>query len=338
MILSRVPKLLIALALLLLVIALPWLLPTRDLHLAVEILIAGTFAMSLGLIMGHGGMVSLGHAAFFSIGGYTAGLLLEAGVPFGAAFLIAPAAAAVGGWLMGLVAARRSHAYLLMLTFALGQLVFSVFFRWRSLTGGDDGLIGIRPPDWLLPLSNFYWFSLGLGAASVLILYRVYKSPFGYSLRAVRDSQSRALASGIPIRRQQIVAFIIGALFAGLAGAQSAFFNRAFFPGSAHWLHSADAFVAVILGGPQLFLGPLLGAVILEALSELISRYTVYWYLILGGTMIAIALLAPRGVGPLLVELSRKWRARLSSRWDKESQSPLLQSEKPAPSSKSEIA
>ena len=290
-------------------VGLPWVLSTRDLHFAIELLIAGLFAMSLGMIMGQGGMVSLGHAAFFSIGGYTAGLLLKAGVDFSLAMTAAPLAAAAAGWLMGFLAVRRSHAYLLMLTFALGQLVYSVFFSWRSLTGGDDGLIGIRPPGWLIPLENFYWFSLALTGVSIFVLFRIFQSPFGYSLRAVRDSPNRAIASGIPVRRQQIMAFVIGAFFAGIAGALFAFFNRAFFPGSAHWLHSADAFVAVIVGGPMLSFGPLVGAVILEFLSEFISRYTVYRFLFLGAAMIFIALVAPYGVGPPFMRLiARIWQ------------------------------
>lgn len=299
-------------------VVLPWLLPERDLHLAIELLISGLFAMSLGLIMGQGGMTSLGHAAFFGVGGYAAGLMaLRLDSPFVVTLLVAPALAALAGGLIGFLAVRRSKTYLLMLTFALGQLTYAVFFSWRSLTGGDDGLIGIQPPTWLLATDHFYWFSLVVVIVCLAILYQIDRSPFGYGLRAARDSVKRAHASGIDVRRQQIVAFIIAGYFAGVSGALSAYFNRAFFPGGAHWLHSAEAFVSVIIGGPALFLGPLVGAIVLGLLSDLISRYTVYWFLFLGICMILIALLAPNGLTHLVDALAPRLQSLRGRRSDK---------------------
>jgi branched-chain amino acid transport system permease protein len=203
----------IALVAVVLLFMVPLLLSERDQHLAVEIVISALFAMSLGLIMGQGGMISLGHAAFFGIGGYSAGLMLtRLGASFWATLLVAPPMAALAGGVMGVLAVRRSHTYLLMLTFALGMLVYAVFFSLRSLTGGDDGLIGIRPPAWLQSIDRFYWFALIVTLVSIAVLYQVSRSPFGYSLRAARDSSRRALASGIAVRRQQIAAFVLAAL------------------------------------------------------------------------------------------------------------------------------
>jgi branched-chain amino acid transport system permease protein len=243
-----------------------------------DILIFALFALSLNLLVGYAGMLSLGHAAFFAIGGYSAGLLVKhLGFAMPLALAAAPllAAAAAGG--MGFFCVRLSHAYFIMLSLAFGQLVFTVIWKWRSLTGGDDGLTGIMPLAALVQPSAYYYFVLAVVLACTAALYRIGQSPFGRALLAIKDNPRRAAFLGIHIRRMQLAAFVVAAAFAGVAGGLQVFFHRGMFPGSAHWLTSADAFVAVTLGG-----------------------FTEYWLFFLGIVILIVALVRPQGLVSLV--------------------------------------
>jgi len=264
---------------------------------ATDILIFVLFALSLNLLVGYGGMLSLGHAAFFAVGGYSAGLLVKhLGLAMPLALVAGPPLAALAALVIGFFCVRLSHAYFIMLTVAFGQLLFTVVWKWRDLTGGDDGLTGIMPVPALAGSSAYYCLVLVVVLASVAGLYRIGESPFGRALRAIKDNPRRAESVGIHVRRHQLTAFVVAGAFAGLAGALQVFFHRGIFPGAAHWLTSADALVAVTLGGTTYFAGPVLGATVFKILGFAVPRFTEYWLFFLGIAILLVALGRPQGL------------------------------------------
>jgi len=274
---------------------------------ATDILIFVLFALSLNLLVGYAGMLSLGHAAFFSIGGYGAGLLVKhLGVAMPLALAAGPLLAALAALVIGFFCVRLSHAYFIMLSLAFGQLVFTVIWKWQGVTGGDDGLTGVMPLAALAPSSAYYYFVLAVVLACTAALYRIGHSPFGRALLAIKDNPRRAAFVGIHVRRVQLAAFVVAGAFAGVAGALQVFFHRGMFPGSAHWLNSADAFVAVTLGGVSYFAGPIVGAALFKLVSLAVPLFTAYWPFFLGIVILLVALFRPEG----LLSLVRRPAAR----------------------------
>ena len=297
---AALPGLIIVLA------VLPFLAPQVVIIYMTDLLIFTLFALSLNLVVGYGGMLSMGHAAFFATGGYTAGLLVtHLGVAMLPALLAGPIVAAVVALVIGFFCVRLTHAYFIMLTLAFGQLVYTVFWKWHSATGGDDGLTGIMPHPLLASQSAYYMFVLVIVLASAWALYRIGRSPFGSALLAIKDNPRRAAFLGIDVRRMQLAAFTVAGTFAGIAGALQAFFQRGMFPTSAHWLLSADGFVAVCIGGANYFFGPVVGAVLLKLLQLFGPRITEYWLFILGSFILFVALVRPAG----LLSMIRRQRA-----------------------------
>lgn len=288
----------------------PLALPPFFLQLLTEIAIVGLFATAFNLLMGFGGMVSFGHAAYFALGAYAPALLVKrAGVPVLLALPAAPVVAAAGALLFGYFIVRLSHTYFAMLSLAFGQIVFTVIFKWKALTGGDDGLLDVWPPALLKSPAAYYYFTLTVVGLSVLALRVIVDSPFGYALRSVRENPRRARFIGIDVRRHQLVAFVISGAFSGLAGGLFAFYNGSVFPDFAYFTKSFEPLVVALLGGVQSFFGPLAGALCFKILEWLVSRqWPVYWPLFLGTIVILVIVLLPKGfVG--LVE-GRPWRTR----------------------------
>ena len=288
----------------------PLALPPFFLQLLTEIAIVGLFATAFNLLMGFGGMVSFGHAAYFALGAYAPALLVKrAGVPVLLALPAAPVVAAAGALLFGYFIVRLSHTYFAMLSLAFGQIVFTVIFKWKALTGGDDGLLDVWPPPLLKSPAAYYYFTLTVVGLSVLALRAIVDSPFGYALRSVRENPRRARFIGIDVRRHQLVAFVISGAFSGLAGGLFAFYNGSVFPDFAYFTKSFEPLVVALLGGVQSFFGPLAGALCFKILEWLVSRqWPVYWPLFLGTIVILVIVLLPKGfVG--LVE-GRPWRTR----------------------------
>ena len=280
---------------------LPQLMPLVLVVQATDVLIFVLFALSLNLLVGYTGMLSLGHAAFFALGGYGTGLATKyAGLGMPLALAAGPLLAALGALGIGFFCVRLTHSYFIMLTVAFGQLIYTVIWKWRALTGGDDGLIGIQPAPALAASEAYYYFVLGVVLASVLVLHRISESPFGGALKAIRDNPRRAEFIGLDVRRYQLGAFVIAGGFAGIAGALQLFFHRGMFPNAAHWLTSADAFTAVVLGGPRYFAGPIVGASLFKGLATAVPRVTEYWFFVLGVAILLVALLRPRGLMSLL--------------------------------------
>jgi branched-chain amino acid transport system permease protein len=304
----------------------PLVLPPFFLQLLTEIAIVGLFATAFNLLMGFGGMVSFGHAAYFALGAYAAALLVKrADVPVLLALPLAPLAAAAGALLFGVFIVRLTQTYFAMLSLAFGQIVFTVIFKWKSLTGGDDGLLDVWPPAFLKSAAAYYYFTVAVVLLCLYALYAVVESPFGYALRAVRDNPRRARFIGINVRRHQLVAFVISGAFSGMAGGLFAFYNGSVFPDFAYFTKSFEPLVVALLGGVQSFYGPLAGAFGFKVLEWLISRqWPVYWPLFLGTVVIVVIIALPQGfvglvsgrlwtspaaAGAMIGAHLRRWRA-----------------------------
>ena len=282
-------------------LALPLVLPTFWLWMAVEIFAFALFAASLHLLMGLGGMVSFGHAAYFGLGAYGAALLLKlAGWPMPLAFLAAPVVAAAAAAVFGYFSVRLTSIYFAMLTLAFAQIVFAVVHQWDDVTGGDNGVLSVWPPPWLKSPMRYYYWALVFAGAGVVLLRLVAASPFGLALRAVRDHARRAEAVGINIRALQWTAFVVAGFFAGLAGAIFVFLKGSVFPVYTEAPMSVQPLVMVLLGGVAAPAGPLIGAAAYKLLDTVITRFTDYWQAGLGGILIVLVLAFPRGIAGVL--------------------------------------
>jgi branched-chain amino acid transport system permease protein len=267
---------------------------------ATRIVIYAIVAMSLDFIVGYGAMVSFGHAAFFALGGYVAGILLTNGVD--SAFVTWPAAmlaAAVLAAGVGALSLRTSGVYFIMITLAFGQMVYYASVALKMF-GGTDGLP--VPARSTLPLidlrdaTTFYAVCVIALVAFFLIASRLVESRFGMVVRGAAESERRLTALGFPVTRYRLVAFVIAGAAAGLAGALWADFSRFVSPDMASWTRSGEFLVMVILGGIGSLAGGLYGAAVLTGFESLFSGFTEHWMLILGVVLILIVLFAKRGI------------------------------------------
>ena len=277
--------------------------------LAIDLLTAALFAASLHFIMGPAGMASFGHAAYFGLGAYAAALLAHwLHLPMAWTLAVSPWVSAAAALMFGWFCVRLSGVYLAMLTLAFAQIVWSIVFQWDSVTGGSNGLTGIWPAPWLSDKTAFYLLTLGLVAGSVILMRRLLWSPFGYAMRAGRDSPLRAEAIGIDVQRVQWMAFAVAALFAGLAGALYVYSKGSLSPDVLGVGRSVDAIVMVLLGGLQTLSGPLVGAVTFTWLQDTLARNTDYWRAMLGGSILLMVLVFPAGIVGSLDHWVQRWR------------------------------
>jgi branched-chain amino acid transport system permease protein len=291
-------------------LVLPLLLPSFLVVVMTEIAIVALFATAFNLLMGFGGMVSFGHAAYFALGAYAAALLVkQAAWPMPLALAASPFVAAAGALFFGFFIVRLTHTYFAMLSLAFAQIVFTVLFKWKSLTGGDDGILNLWPPPALKSPLAYCYFTLAVAGAGMLAMRAIVDSPFGYALRAIRENPRRARFIGVNVRRHQLFAFVLSGFFSGLAGGLFAFFNGSVFPDFAYLNKSFEPLVVVLLGGIQSFFGPLAGAVGFKILETFIARqWPVYWPLFLGSAVVLVVVALPQGFVGLLQR--RSWRIR----------------------------
>ena len=302
----------IGVVVLLVLIALPWLARASPyaLVLGVDVLIAALFATSLHFIMGPGGMASFGHAAYFGLGAYGTALAVKwLAAPMGLALAAAPVAAALGALLFGWFAVRLSGVYLAMLTLAFAQIVWSIVFQWQEFTGGSNGVLGIWPSVPFDRLSAFFLLTLVLVVAGVLLLRRMLFAPFGYAMRAGRDSPLRAEAIGIDVKRVHWLAFAIAGTVCGVAGGIFAFAKGSISPETISIGRSIDGLVMVLLGGVQTLSGPIVGASVFAVLQDLVMQQTEYWHALLGGIILVLVLAFPAGLAGGFLRLAARWRS-----------------------------
>lgn len=287
------------------------------LNVAPQIFIMGTFAMSLNLLIGYAGMVSFGHAAYFGVGAYTLGILLQkTGVGLAASLALAIVAGALAALVIGFFCVRLGTIYFSMLTLAFAQIVYTVVIRWTSLTGGDQGLIGGIPvapveigPWTLLPRSAvpFYYLTLLLTAGAFVVAKVLMDSPWGVLVRAVRDNAQRVEFLGANERALRLAVFVVAGGLAGLAGALMALYVGGAYPDFVYWTKSAEPIFMVLVGGTNSLLGPIVGAAVLVTLTALVTQYTSLWGLVLGGILVAFTLFLRIGI---VDYLSERWRRR----------------------------
>ncbi len=265
--------------------------------LGIDVLIAVIFATSLHFIMGPGGMHSFGHAAYFGLGAYGAALMVKwLAVPMGLGLVAAPLIALAGALLFGWFAVRLSGVYLAMLTLAFAQIVWAAMFQWEGFTGGSNGVIGVWPPPPFNSAAVYYLLTLAIAVIAVLLLRRFLFAPFGYAMRAGRDSPLRAEAIGIDVKRVHWLAFAIAGGICGIAGGLFAFAKGSISPETIHVGRSIDGLVMVLLGGIQTLTGPIVGASVFATLQDTVMRQTEYWRALLGLIILLLVLAFPQGI------------------------------------------
>jgi branched-chain amino acid transport system permease protein len=302
-----------ALALTVLVL-IPFVFPSKAL---VDFVIRGAalalFATSLNLLVGFAGMVSFGHGMFFGIGAYSFGLLMQrTGIPIPAAFALTLVITALSALVIGLICVRLKEIYFAFMTLALQMLVHSLIILWVPLTGGDQGLFGgiPRPPFLGVNLANqthLYLMSCVLLVVGLMLMRHISESPFGYTLRMIRDNPARAGFIGIEVFRVKLVAFVFAGVFAGVGGVIMSLFVSGAYPELADWTISGQGIFTIMLGGLTAFLGPTVGTTILLLLNDFVTKTTEYYGLTVGIVILFFALGLRRGLLDFLIEW---WRRR----------------------------
>ncbi|MGF6653243.1 branched-chain amino acid transport system permease protein [Paraburkholderia youngii] len=274
--------------------------------LGTRVLVLGLAAMSVNFLLGFTGVLSFGHAAYFGLGAYGAGLALKfvaPSTPF--ALLCGTLLGGIAGALLGALCARRRGVYFAMVTIAFGQVFYYIAFQWSSLTGGDDGLrgfsrmplhLGITTIDILSNADAFYYFVLFCLALAVGLMGFILRSPFGRTMIAIRENERRARFLGIPADRHIWIAFTLSCFFMGFAGALYALLNNFADPRGLHFSQSGDFVMMAVMGGMRSLWGPLLGAAVFVVLQDYLSSITVNWMSFVGMLFIAIVLFFPRGL------------------------------------------
>jgi branched-chain amino acid transport system permease protein len=304
---TRAAELLVLLALL----VLPFLMTEYPRALVSEIYIFAIFAMSLDLLLGFTGLMSLGHAAFFGLGAYAVAVL---GVQFGInAWLGVVAGVAVAGCgaaLIGFFCVRTAGIPFLMLTLAFSQLVFSVALKWREVTGGSDGIaIAEKPSFFGYDLSNslvMYFMALSFFALAYWGLRRLLNAPLGHAFVGIRENEQRMMAIGYPTRAYKLLSFTIAGAIAGLAGGLYAIFNGFISADAVYWTASGDILIMTMLGGAGTLIGPAVGAAIVLLMKNVVSSYSEHWLAIIGVTFIFCVMFFPGGLWGTLQRL--QWR------------------------------
>lgn len=279
--------------------------------LATEIMVYALFALSLNVIIGFSGNVSFGHAAYFAIGGYVNAILLTTyGWPLWLSFPAAVVLSALAAAFVAYFCTRLTDIYFAMLTLAFSMLVWAIAFKWRSVTGGDDGFVGVDVPAFIDSRVPFFYFTLVIVTGSIALLWTICHSAFGQALVAVRENLTRAGFIGVNTRLMRGLAFVVAGTFAGVAGAIFAMYNRGVYTESAFWTESAQVLIMTLLGGMYSFFGPAIGAAVLYILERFANEYTEYWPTVAGLILLVIVLVLPEG----LVGLARRLGARLVRR------------------------
>src|SRR5574341_349487 len=287
------------------------------LYLTIQILILSVFSLGFNLLFGYTGLLSFGQAGFFAVGAYGCAKILLAVPNLLLGLAGGVLAAGIVAVVLGILSVRHTRIYFSMLTLAFGMMIYSIAWKWRDFTGGDDGLVGVpRAPleiPGLLNLSmatmgRYYYFVLVITFIAVALAYRLVHSPLGLTFRGIRDSEGRMAFTGVPVRTYRLIAFVIAGLYAGLAGALLPALENTVTPPVAHWTTSADPVLATLLGGIHAFAGPIVGAFLLFIIKDIIVRFTEYWLICLGAIVVALVMGFRGGILSILVERLMPWR------------------------------
>jgi branched-chain amino acid transport system permease protein len=275
-------------------------------ELGERVIVLGLAAMSVNFLLGYTGVLSFGHAAYFGLGAYGAGMTIRYLVPStGFGLLVGALVGTLAGAIIGPMIIRLRGVYFAMVTIAFGQVFYFIAFRWNNVTGGDDGLLGwTRMPlnfgfttvDILHNPRAFYYFILAIFAISVGVMAWVLRSPFGRTLIAIRENERRARFLGIPVDRHIWMSWVISCCFVSVAGALYALLNNFVDPRALYWTQSGDFVIMAVLGGMRSFWGPLIGAAIFVLLQDYLSSQTQNWMSFVGLFFVLVVLFFPRGI------------------------------------------
>jgi branched-chain amino acid transport system permease protein len=300
---------LIALAAFLVLAALPQLSSSKALlDFVIRCAAMGLFATSLNLLVGYAGMISFGHGMFFGLGAYGFGLIMQrSAMPIPLAFVATLAITAVVATIIGAICVRLKEIYFAFVTLAFQMLIHSTILSWSSFTGGDQGLRGGIPrPVFLgIDLSNhvhLYLASCALLVGGLLAMRQIAQSPFGYTLRMIRDNEIRARFIGIDVWRAKLTIFVLAALFAAAGGILMALFVSGAYPEFAYWTISGEGIFINMLGGVTTFLGPMVGTVLLLTLNDTVTRLTEYHGIVLGLVILFFAIGLRKGLMDFVVD------------------------------------
>jgi len=293
--------------------ALPWLMPNDFyVNLASQILVYAVWALSLNLLVGFAGMQSLGHAAYLGGGAYVcAWLVANAGLGHAGAALLTLVIVGVMAGLFGVLALRASGLGFLMITLALGQILWGVAYRWVDVTGGDNGIrLPSRPAPFGLALNQpapFYYFALGVFAVVLLVMWRIAQSPYGAALRGTRDQPRRMSALGYNVWLIRWSAFVLAGFWGGVAGLLYVYYNKFVSPQALSLQQSAEVLIMTILGGVGSIIGPVVGAIMITLVKTVVSSYVDRWNTLLGVLFLLVIVFMPEGVVPGLRRLRRRF-------------------------------
>ncbi len=284
--------------------------------LAINILIFGLFAVGFNLVFGYTGMLSFGHAAFLGVGGYLTGIaMVHFGIHWLPAIAVGVLASLLAGLIVGYLAIRTRGIYFSMVTLALGQVIYYIFYKAERWTGGENGLRGIRVEaielfgfrlDFLNPITKYYiiWVFVAL---ALWVVSRVLASPFGAVIEAIRENEKRTVACGYDVARAKLLIFVISAGVCGLAGALRALHLSVVPVDSLHYLQSGQAVMMCLLGGMGSFFGPFVGAAVFLYLEDIVTTMTKHWMAVVGLLFMGLVLFFPRGIwGSLLHKLVQR--------------------------------
>ena len=305
------------LALILFLFLEPALLGRYPLYLTIQILILSVFAIGFNLLFGYTGLLSFGQAGFFAVGAYVCAKILLAYPSLLPGIIGGVVASGIVAAIVGFLSIRHTRVYFSMLTLAFGMMIYSIAWKWRDVTGGDDGLVGIPRAPLELPgfslslatMERYYYFVLVVSLLAIWLMRRIVGSPLGLTLQALRDSESRVAFAGVSVRAYRLIAFTIAGIYAGLAGAMLPPLENTVTPPIAHWSFSAEPVLATLLGGIHAFSGPIVGSFLLFMIKDIIMRITEYWLIWLGAVVVALVLGFRGGVVSIVGALSSRLKA-----------------------------
>lgn len=315
---------LLILALIVFLFFLPQLVGKYVMYMTMHILILSVFALGFNLLLGYTGLLSFGQAGFYACGAYGCAKVLLAMPSLLPGIICGILFAGLTALILGFLCIRHTRIYFAMLTLCFGMMIYSLAWKWHTMTGGDDGLVGIPRAPLEIPgilsidmssMGNYYYFVLIVCLLAIGLFYRIVNSPFGLTLQGIRDSESRIAFTGISVKNYRLIAFIIAGLYAGLAGALLPPLENTVTPPLAHWTHSAEPIMATLLGGIHTFAGPIVGAFVFYVIKDIIVRFTEYWLICLGAIVLALVMGLPGGVVSIFEKRLIPWiRLRFAER------------------------
>lgn len=284
----------IAGAVVLLLLILPAFLGKYNIYLLTKIIILSLYAVAFNILLGSAGLLSFGNALFFSGAAYTVAVcVVKLSMPIWACLVLAILTVIVLSLVTGFLSLRHKDIHFALITLSFSMLFWGVVMKWRSVTGGEDGITGISR---MMSLYEYYYLVLPVVVVCMAVIYRILHSNFGLLLESLRENETRVSFSGHSIIKYRMYAMVLSALFTGIAGILWLFVDGGVDPTISHWTFSAVPVIASLIGGPAYFTGPIFGVLVYELALEIITAYTLFWQLILGIVIIVVVLFFRGGV------------------------------------------